>query len=82
MTTDSAEHLDLEAAFSGPAVLTNRFFAVVFDDNLVRLAFMEKANPSRDPRFRAAVVMSASDARELAELLNRIVEVASSPREG
>lgn len=63
---------EVDIAFSGPAIATNKFFVTVHD-TFVRVTFTEQAGPDSAPLFRSAVVMSRADAYSLGELLLRLV---------
>lgn len=59
---------ELRAAFSGPAVLSNKFYTTLGPSG-VRLAFMEALGDRVPPIFRAAVVLPYQDALALRDLL-------------
>jgi hypothetical protein len=63
---------EVAAAFSGPAVLANKFYLTTMPAG-ARLAFCEQRQTSSLPEFRAAVIISVQDAVELMHLLNRMI---------
>jgi len=58
---------ELEVAWSGPAVHSNRFYVNM--GPTIRLSFCEQATPNARPLYRTGVVMSIQDAIALANLL-------------
>lgn len=64
---------DLRAAFSGPAVRSNKIFLSMTEGG-VRLAFMEQHGDVVLPVFRAAVLLSFQDALSLRDLIARQLE--------
>ena len=63
---------EMQVAFSGPAILSNRFF-VTLGAAGARRAFAEQSTPETQPVFRAAVVMPFQDAIELARVLRLVL---------
>lgn len=59
-------------AFSGPAVLSNRFF-ISLGDSGVRIAFCEKWSPESPTVFRTAVTMGFQDTIALKNLLQTML---------
>ncbi|ADE10551.1 hypothetical protein [Sideroxydans lithotrophicus] len=70
------EHL--EAAYTVPAVLANRFIGHNTLTGL-RLAFAEQANIQHAPHFHSAVVLSTSDAVALVNLIQVLIARAQQP---
>jgi hypothetical protein len=64
---------DLDAAFSGPAILINRFIVTLHPSG-ARLSFWERRAPDSPPEFRASVLLSYQDAIELSKLLTRMLQ--------
>jgi hypothetical protein len=60
-----------EAAFSGPAVLANRFF--VHRGQMVRIAFAEQSAENKVPMFRTAVALTLTDAVALGIVLKTLL---------
>lgn len=59
---------ELRAAFSGPAIFSNKFYATTGPGG-VRIAFMEGAGDLGPPIFRTAVILPFQDALGLRDLL-------------
>jgi hypothetical protein len=71
MGTQPVTNSELDIAFSGPAIASNRFFVTV--GPTVRIAFCEQLGPNIGPKFRTAVSLPAQDAIALAELLKQLL---------
>ena len=73
---------DWEIAFSSPAVLTNRFTAVISHLG-VRLSLLEIGLEGTEPQHRFSAVMSYSDALALSDLLRELVirEIENTEKE-
>jgi hypothetical protein len=69
--SSSVTPVELNAAFSGPAVLANRFFITKIG-SLVRISFTEEP-PNSGPIFRTAVVLSQQDANDLAAVISGLL---------
>lgn len=67
-----AAEKDIELAFSGPAVLANRFF-VSLGPHGVRIAFVEQG-PNTASNFRTAVALSMQDAMGLYRVLRDMLK--------
>ena len=72
-TADWREVKEPRAVFDRPAPWVNRFRALVIGNAIVRLAFLEEAVGIEETSARAAVMMSAADARGLAEMLLQLL---------
>jgi hypothetical protein len=57
---------EAKAAYSGPAMMTDRFFIAAKPDG-VRIAFLEEGLPGLVPQLRVAVAMNHADALALAD---------------
>ena len=66
---------ELDIAFSGPAIASNRFFVTV--GPTVRIAFCEQLGPVIGPKFRTAVSLPIQDAVALMELLKQLLAPTS-----
>lgn len=64
---------EMEAAYSGPAVASNRFFTTIGVGGAVRIAFAEQRSPNAIPVFRSAVILQMEDAIAFRNLLIRIL---------
>lgn len=62
------ENNDIEEAMSGNAIYANRITITCFKNN-TRLAFLERAHPKDQSRFRTAVILSNDDAFALYKAL-------------
>ena len=67
---DSVSDEELRAAFSGPAVRSNKIYLSMTDSG-IRIAFMEQHGTSVPPIFRLAVSVSFPDAFALRDLIAR-----------
>lgn len=63
---------ELRAAFSGPAVLSNKMYCTAGPFG-VRIAFMEQIGDKVSPQFRAAVTMSREDAVALRGIIEQVL---------
>lgn len=61
---------EMEIAFSGPAIYTNKFYVTVGGAH-ARIAFTE-ARKEGDPQFRSAVSMTLEDLFKLRDIINRL----------
>ena len=59
---------ELEVAFSGPAILANRFY-VTLGPTGARIAFAEQQSSEKDAEFRSAVILPFQDALALSTIL-------------
>jgi hypothetical protein len=59
-------------AFSGPAVLVNRFFVSIVPSG-VRIAFAEQNGPQKSVLFRTAVTMSIQDGISLYQVVHGLL---------
>lgn len=78
MTTNSEEKEgitpeEIDAVFSGPAPLANRFVATLHPSG-VRIAFAEQIIAGGDSFFRTAVVLNYTDAIELYKVLQNLLK--------
>ncbi len=64
---------ELEIAFSGPAVLTNRFYVTIGAYG-IRISFTEVQNNDADPVFRTGCVMCIQDGIRLKNLLQEMLK--------
>jgi hypothetical protein len=64
----SVSEADLRAAFSGPAISSNKIF-VTRTVGGIRIAFTEQYVATYAPEFRTAVMLSFEDAMQLRDLL-------------
>jgi hypothetical protein len=62
---------ELEIAFSGSAIASNRFFITV--GPTVRIAFCEQLGEEVGPKFRTAVSLPIQDAIALVEVLQKLL---------
>ena len=72
---------DVQAAFSGGALLVNRTFLTLTPAGL-RFAFAEQSSVEAPLAFRAAVVMSIQDAIALRNAMEKILSPIESQLEG
>ena len=61
---------ELQAIFSGPAVLSNKVYASIVAAG-VRITFMEQTSETATSIYRTAAVLSIQDALALRDLLSR-----------
>ena len=61
---------ELKAAFSGPAVHSNKIYLSMIEGG-VRISFMERYGSAVPPVFRSAVMLSFQDAFSLRDLIAR-----------
>jgi hypothetical protein len=66
---------ELDRSYSVPAILTNRFVAHVTGSGL-RISFGEQSSLEKDTVFRAAVIVSLTDAISLARLIQGLASSA------
>jgi hypothetical protein len=72
MTTQQASDMELDVAFSGPAITSNRFYVTV--GPTVRIAFCEQYGAAGIPKFRTAVSLPIQDAIALTAILKQLLE--------
>jgi len=63
----------VEAAFSGPAFLSNRT-AISIVGAGVRIAFLEQHDPEKPLEFRTAAILGISDAISMRKLLEKMLK--------
>lgn len=71
-TTRKVTPEELAIAYSGPAVLTNKFY-ITMTPTGVRIAFTEVQGEGYQPQFRTAVLLPFQDALALQQLLGRMI---------
>jgi hypothetical protein len=70
-TDDGKREIELVVGDGLPAIFVNRFY-VTSNPSFTRIIFAERAEDNRD-LSRVIVVLPTSDARELGELLQRVI---------
>jgi hypothetical protein len=69
----SVSQSEVQLAFSGPALVCDRF-VITSHSGGMRIAFLERDPSGAPPQFRAAVMLSYSDALELRKLLETMLK--------
>ncbi|MBW3098075.1 hypothetical protein [Pseudohoeflea coraliihabitans] len=64
---------ELEIAYQGPAVFSNKFFLSITHSGL-RVAFAEQNGEALPAQFRTAVVLPYQDALQLSKLLQKAID--------